>query len=130
VVAATAPGPHPAVAPLVVVGHERLPAGLALRALAASATAHLAGLTDAVEELGSTDRDSPLARFVQILSFTARQPAAEVALVLALVAPDEPDADGARDVIQVVGTCALDDLPRHGPVFAGVVESVRAVARG
>ena len=129
VAAATAPGAHPAVMPLVVVGHERLPAELALRALAASATEHLAGLTDAVEDLGSTGGVGPPARWVQVLAFTARQPRAEVALVLALVAPNEPDADGARDVIQVVATCALDDLPRHGPVFVGVVESVRAVAR-
>jgi hypothetical protein len=41
------------------------------------------------------------------------------------VSPTTADGDGARDVLQVVGTCALDDLDRYAPAFAEVVESVR-----
>jgi hypothetical protein len=42
----------------------------------------------------------------------------------------DPRRGGGRVIAQFVGTCALDALPRWGPVFSSVVESISLTGAG
>jgi hypothetical protein len=125
-VAAVAPGPHRAVTAHLLVGREPLPADLSLRAVEAGAMAALRSGVEDLDELGSTEtRRRGIERRVSVLICVPRGRGVEVAQLLALIRAAAPDADGTRDVVELVGTCALDELDRYGPDFAAVVESVR-----
>jgi hypothetical protein len=117
------------VAAHLLLAFEHLPRDMALETLAARSVAHIGAIGRDVRILGERGQGggvSPggwLERSTRIVAFDARRGSAEVAQVVAFVAPRDGDGEG-RDVAQFVGTCAFDELPRYGDVFAAVIESL------
>jgi hypothetical protein len=126
---AMAPAPVRHVAAHLLLAFEHLPRDMALETLAARSAAHLGAVGRDVRilgERGSGGGVSPgggLERSTRVVAFDARRGPAEVAQVVAFVAPRDGDGEG-RDVAQFVGTCSFDELPRYGDVFAAVIESL------
>jgi hypothetical protein len=117
------------VRPHIVVALENLSSALPLEAVATRAGAALVdladGQSDAVDDLGVTRTcDESLERVVRVVGFEARRVRVDVAVVLAFLARP-PAGEPHRDVLQVVGSCALDDLDRCAPEFAAVIGSAR-----
>jgi hypothetical protein len=126
---AVAPVSARPVAAHLLLAFEHVPRDMALETLAARSVAHIGAIGRDVRILGERGQgggvspDVGLERSTRVVAFDARRGPAEVAQVVAFVAPRHHDGEG-RDVAQFVGTCAFDELPRFGDVFAAVIESL------
>jgi hypothetical protein len=125
-VVARPPGHAGCVVPHVLVARERVPLVVRVGDLADRSV-------DAVRSFGRDPRllgggsasvDS-LERCTRVVTFESERPRVEVVQLLAFVAQAEPAEETTRDVLQFVGTCALDELPRFATAFTAVVESIR-----
>ena len=105
------------VRPNLLLARDRIPGEVALAAVAALATAGHATIAT-----GDVEIDG-LERCVRVVTSTSAQGTVDIAQVFAFVAPVRVET-GWREIAQFVGTCALDDLGRHGPTFAAVIESI------
>jgi hypothetical protein len=114
------------VATHVLVARDRVPAGVTLDELADRSTAAVARRGNDVATIArGSHRNEGLERCIRVLTYASAPQGIEVAQVLALVAPV-----GGSELAQVVGTCALDELPRYGPAFTAVIESITAREAG
>jgi hypothetical protein len=108
----------------LVVDHDRVAAGLDLRAHAQRALSALDELGDDVDVIGARHEcEGTVERLVQVVEVVARRPAARLAQVQAFVVERTPGAPLA-DLAQFVGTCRFDELDRHARAFAHVVRSI------
>jgi hypothetical protein len=107
------------------LARDELPAGVPLDVLAARSVAAVAEIGDDLAVFASPSATTAgVERCARVVTFTERRSRVDVAQVLAFVAPHGADERGRRDVVQFVGTCAMDELPLVAGTFAAVVESV------
>lgn len=119
------PFDHGAFATTLLVARDELPAHVSMRAVLDATTSRLEVLGDEVEVLGErcvvTDGHE---RGTRLVAFDRHEIDERLVQVQCFVAPIR-HSGVTRPVAQLVGTCTFDDLPRHGPAFADIAQSIR-----
>ena len=108
----------------VLIGRDEVPTGLPLAALLAATNGSLEALGDDVEVVG--DRyfaNDGLERASRLVCFDLVGAPGRVAQLQCFVAPLGTER-ATRTVAQFAGTCAFEELDRHGPAFVRMIESI------